>query len=268
MIGAIVGDIIGSRFEFFNTKSTDFPLFVKSSKFTDDTVLTVAIADAILNDCDFTENLQKFGRNHLYCGFCGMFLKWVESDNPQPYNSWGNGSGMRVSAVGWLFDNPTEILEKAKQTAEVTHNHPQGIIGAQAIAYAIYLARNQVSKSEIKHILEEKFNYNLSRKLDEIRPTYKFHVSCQKSVPESIIAFLESEDFESAIRLGISLGGDSDTIACMAGSIAEAYYQEIPPSILKEVRNRLSPDLLEVINQFQEVCSQKYSDYKNIISKI
>jgi len=268
MIGAIAGDIIGSRFEFFNTKSTEFSFFAKSSKFTDDTVLTVAVADAILNDHDFTENLQKFGRNHLYCGFGGMFLKWVESDNPQPYNSWGNGSGMRVSAVGWLFDDPTQILRKAKQTAEVTHNHPQGIIGAQAIAYAIYLARNQVSKSQIKQTLEEKFGYDLSRKLDEIRPTYKFYVSCQRSVPESIIAFLESEDFESAIRLGISLGGDSDTIACMAGAIAEAYYQEISPSILKEVRDRLSPDLLEVVHQFQEVCCKKYPNYKNMISEI
>lgn len=265
MIGAIAGDIIGSRFERKNLKSVDFELFSKFSKFTDDTVLTVAVADVLLNGKDYTETLQEYGKRYFKRGFGGRFLKWIETENPEPYNSWGNGSAMRVSAVGWLIDNEVDVAQEARKSAEVTHNHPEGIKGAQAVAEAIFAARMGASKADIKNYIETEFGYDLSRKLDDIRPTYKFHVSCQKSVPESIIAFLESHDFESAVRLGISIGGDSDTIACVAGSIAEAYYKEIPTTILQEVKQRLSPELLEIVSQFQMKYLENHADYKSIL---
>jgi ADP-ribosylglycohydrolase len=251
MLGAIIGDVIGSRFEAYNKKTTDFKLFTEKSIFTDDSVLTVAVADCLINNKSYTNVFQEYGRKYPNAGYGGTFYKWIFSKNPQPYNSWGNGSAMRVSPVAYAFNDLEEVLKEAKRSAEVTHNHPEGIKGAQAIAAAVFLARKNKTKSDIKDYIQTKFGYNLERKLDDIRPVYRFDVSCQGSVPESIIAFFESTDFESAVRLAISIGGDSDTIAAMAGSIAEAFYKEIPLEMINETKKRLPNAFLEIIKQFQ-----------------
>ena len=251
MIGGITGDVIGSVFEWNNIKTTQFPLISEFSGFTDDTVLTVAIADALLNDLDYSYVLKKWGNRYPRAGYGGNFILWLNTTDNKPYNSWGNGSAMRVSPIGYFFDSLEETLKAAKQSAEVTHNHPEGIKGAQATAAAIYLARTGKTKQEIKEYIESNFNYDLSRRIDDIRLIYSFDVSCQGSVPESIIAFLESEDFESAIRLAISLGGDSDTIACITGSIAHAFYKEIDEELIIEIRERLPMEMLEIIDQFK-----------------
>ncbi len=252
MLGAIIGDVIGSRFEGRYKKSIDFTLFNDKSIFTDDSVLTVACADCLLNNKTYVNAFQKYGRKYPNAGYGANFYEWIFSDNPQPYNSWGNGSAMRVSPVAYAFNDLEEVLEEAKKSAEVTHNHPEGIKGAQAIATSVYLARNKKTKSELKDYIQAKFGYDLERKLDDIRPKYRFDVSCQGSVPEAIIAFLESTDFESSIRLAISIGGDSDTIAAMAGSIAEAFYTEMPANIIKETKKRLPNEFLAIIEQFKE----------------
>ena len=251
ILGAITGDIIGSRYEFFNTKKKDFQLFTDYSCFTDDTVLTVATMDCLLSEeKDYTFFYQNYARQYPSSGFGGMFHKWMYEDNPQPYNSFGNGSGMRVSPVGWFFKTLEETLAEAEQSAAVTHNHPEGIKGAQAIASAVFLARTGKSKEEIKHYIETTFKYDLNRDCDDIRPNYYFNETCQGSVPEAIIAFLDSWDFESAIRLAVSLGGDSDTIAAMTGSIAETFYGGVPQFIADEVIKRLPDEFIEVINRF------------------
>lgn len=252
MIGAIAGDIIGSVFEPQPIKTKKFPLFIENSGFTDDTVLTVAIADAILNRKDYAVSLKSFGRQYPFAGYGMSFLEWIHSAESLPYNSWGNGSAMRVSPVGFAFDTADEVLTEAEHSAAVTHNHPEGIKGAQAAALAIFLAKNGSSKKDIQGEIEERFGYHLDRALDDIRPAYRFDVSCQGSVPEAIIAFMESEDFEDAIRNGISLGGDSDTIACISGGIAQAYYQDIPNGIINKVRKRLPEAFLEIIDIFNE----------------
>ena len=232
MVGAIAGDIIGSVFEGNPIKTTSFPLFSRWSRFTDDTVLTIAIADAILNKKKYVSTLKRYGLKYPNAGYGMSFYSWVQSTEIKPYNSWGNGSAMRVSPVGFAFDCLEDVLREAKKTAQVTHNHPEGIKGAEATALAIFLARQGADKEEIRKQIMHSFNYNLDRSLDEIRPHYFFDVSCQGSVPESIIAFLESTDFEDAIRLAISLGGDSDTMGCIAGGIAQAYYRKIPLKII------------------------------------
>ncbi|MEN8120828.1 MAG: ADP-ribosylglycohydrolase family protein [Bacteroidota bacterium] len=252
MLGAIIGDLIGSRFEGQNSKSTEFDLFTDKSAFTDDSVLTVATADCILNQKGYTKVYQEYGKKYPNAGYGGTFYKWIFSDNPKPYNSWGNGSAMRVSPVAYAFNDLETVLEEAQKSAEVTHNHPEGIKGAQAVASAVFLARTGKNKAEIKDYIQAKFGYDLERTLDEIRPVYRFDVSCQGSVPEAIIAFIESADFESAIRLSISLGGDSDTIAAMAGSIAEAFYKEIPEKMISETKKRLPDEFLEIIKRFIE----------------
>ncbi|MEK6476538.1 ADP-ribosylglycohydrolase family protein [Catalinimonas sp. 4WD22] len=251
MLGAIAGDIIGSVYEASPIKRTDFPLFQSASTFTDDTVLTVAVADCLLNQKDYTATLQQYGRKYPDAGYGGNFMQWIMDKNPKPYNSWGNGSAMRVSPVGWAFDKLEQVLEEAKKSAAVTHNHPEGIKGAQATATAIFLARKGNSKSEIKAYIEENFGYDLSRKLEDIRPYYSFDVSCQGSVPQAIIAFLESESLEDSIRRAVSLGGDSDTQACIAGSIAEAFYGSVPADIAQEVVDRLPKDLRNVTEKFK-----------------
>jgi len=205
----------------------------------------------LINNKSYTNVFQEYGRQYPNAGYGGTFYKWIFSKNPQPYNSWGNGSAMRVSPVAYAFNDLEEVLKEAKRSAEVTHNHPEGIKGAQAIAAAVFLARKNKTKSDIKDYIQTKFGYNLERKLDDIRPVYRFDVSCQGSVPESIIAFFESTDFESAVRLAISIGGDSDTIAAMAGSIAEAFYKEIPLEMINETKKRLPNAFLEIIKQFQ-----------------
>ena len=250
MIGAIAGDIIGSVFEWDNVKTTEFNLFSQKSFFTDDTVLTIAVADVILNGGYYGTALKKYGRRYPDSGYGGNFNHWLFSEESEPYNSWGNGSAMRVSPVGFAFDSVEEVLAEAEKSAAVTHNHIEGIKGAQATALAIYFARSGASKKEIKQSIAKIFQYDLDRTLDEIRPTYSFDVSCQGSVPESIIAFLESENFEDAIRKAISLGGDSDTLACITGGIAQAFYKEIPDFILENVRSRLTDDLLEIVDVF------------------
>ena len=249
ILGAIAGDIIGSAYEFYATKNYDFLLFSDSSEYTDDTVMTVANAEWLLSGDSLFGIMQDFG-NRYSAGYGGMFWEWLHAYDPQPYNSWGNGSAMRVSPIGWAFDTLEETLEAAKQSAEVTHNHPEGIKGAQATAACIFMARTGKSKEDIKKYVELKFGYNLSRTCDEIRPTYVFDESCQGTVPESIIAFLESTDFENAIRLAVSLGGDADTIGAITGGIAEAYYGGVPEHIRIEVLKRLPIKIIRIMQNF------------------
>ncbi len=260
MIGAIFGDIAGSVYEFGNTRDYNFVMLPEGSRPMDDTCMTLAVANALLDtygkDDDAIHKavvtyMQAIGRRYPNTGYGGRFRDWLASNHPQPYNSYGNGSGMRVSPVGWLYASMDETLHVAKLTAEVTHNHPEGIKGAQAVAAAIYLARTGADKEEIKAFIEKTFSYDLNRTLDEIRPTYRFYVDCMRSVPEAIIAFLEGNDYEDVIRRAISLGGDSDTIACMAGGIAEAYYG-LPDGYREEVLSRLDIPLRRIVFEFEE----------------
>jgi ADP-ribosylglycohydrolase len=250
MIGAIAGDIIGSVYESHCLKTTEFTIFTANSTFTDDTVLTVAVADCILHNKDYVTTFRHYARKYPYAGFGGMFFRWVNSDSLAPYNSFGNGSAMRVSPVGFAFDTIKHVLAEAKRSAEVTHNHPEGIKGAQAVAAAIFLARKKESKSKIKEFIERDFGYNLHQTLEEIRPHYYFDETCAGSVPQAIIAFLESDSYEDAVRKAVSLGGDSDTLACMTGGIAQAYYKTVPNYIVEEVKNRLDCDLWKVVEEF------------------
>ena len=250
MIGAIAGDIISSVYESGWMKSTDFPLFSPESIFTDDTVLTVAVADRILHGKDYAATLKEYGRRYPNAGYGGMFYQWLYKPGSAPYKSYGNGSAMRVSPVGFAFNTIEEVLTEAQRSAEVTHNHPEGIKGAQAIASAIFLARTGKEKKEIAGYIEGQFGYNLRQTLDEIRPSYHFDETCQGSVPQAIIAFLESTDYEDAVRKAVSLGGDSDTLACMAGGIAQAYYGRIADCIVREVRQILDEDLLTIVDEF------------------
>jgi len=251
MLGAIAGDIIGSPYERFPIKHADFPLFTDGATFTDDTVLTVAVASAILqSEIDYGPAMQTFGRKYPRAGYGGNFGRWLMAEDPRPYNSWGNGSAMRVSPVGWAFDSSEGVLAEAKATAVVSHNHPEGIKGAQAVALAVFLARKNTPKAEMRAELTTRFDYDLARTVDEIRPGYRFDVSCQGSVPEALVAFFDSDGVEDAIRLAISLGGDSDTLACMAGAVAHAYYGRIPRQIIEASRRRLPAELLAVIDDF------------------
>ena len=251
MIGAIIGDVIGSVYETVATKSKDFPLFTKRSKFTDDTVLTIAVADCLLHQKDYAKTLQEYALKYPKKKYGARFMKWMFSENPQPYYSFGNGSAMRVSPIGFYCNDLETVLAEAEKSAAITHNHPEGIKGAKAVATAIFLAKTDKSKAEIKEFIADTFAYDLSRKLDLIRPTYTFDVTCQGSVPESIIAFLESTDYEDAIRNAVSLGGDSDTMACITGGIAQAYYKKIPLEMLKETKIRLNDEFLSVIEEFE-----------------
>jgi ADP-ribosylglycohydrolase len=251
MLGAITGDIVGSVFEFNNIKTTNFNLFSTRSSFTDDTVMTIAVADCILNGKDYIEAFKYWGRKYPYAGYGGRFNHWLFSNSIEPYNSFGNGSSMRVSPVGFAFDDLDTVLNEAKKSAEVTHNHPEGIKGAQATASAIFLARQGKKKREIKSYIESQFNYNLDRTIEEIRPLYIFDETCQGTVPEAIIVFLESKDFEDAIRKAVSLGGDSDTLTCITGGIAQAFYKEIPQYIVEKVKEILAKDLLDILEEFE-----------------
>ena len=265
MYGAILGDIIGSPYEFDRgSKSKDFPLFSKHSTFTDDTVMTLAVADALLDaqpdaDLEWIRNrlirgMQRFGEAYPHAGYGGMFRHWLRAKAPQPYGSYGNGSAMRVSSVGWLYNDLDTVRRMARLSAEVTHNHPEGIKGAEATASVIFLARTDSTKAEIKAYIEENFHYDLSRTCDEIRPDYHHVESCQETVPEAITAFLEGESFEDVIRTAVSLGGDCDTLTCIAGSMAEDFYG-VPEELKAECRKRLSEDLLEVLQRFDTVFS-------------
>ena len=251
-MGAICGDIIGSSYEFRPNKRYDFPLFTRKSTYTDDTVMTCAIADWLMTDIAPEEKMQDWGREHLDAGYGPMFSKWIRSDFPKPYNSLGNGSAMRVSPVGWFAKSLEECLRLAKESAEVTHNHPEGIKGAQATASAIFLARTGKTKEEIKKYITDAFGYDLERKYADIKPEYKFDVTCQGSVPESIICFFESIDYESAIRLAVSIGGDADTMGAITGSIASAFYKEIPDKIAGNCFDLLSDDIYGIVEKFPE----------------
>ncbi|MDR1827266.1 MAG: ADP-ribosylglycohydrolase family protein [Methylobacteriaceae bacterium] len=254
MLGAVIGDIVGSVYEWHNIKSKAFPLFNSKSHFTDDTVMTVAVADALLKGGsarDMVNSMKLFGRMFPRAGYGGRFKHWLFSENREPYNSWGNGSAMRVSPVGWWRRLKTleEVEACAAVTAAVTHNHPEAVAGAQAVTAAIFLARRLEPKQGIRAYIEQRFNYDLSPTLDSIRPWYMFDVSCRGTVPPAVIAFLESTDFEDALRNAVSIGGDSDTLAAITGSIAEAAYG-IPDAIRRQVFVRLAPPLVDVLEKW------------------
>lgn len=260
MYGAILGDIIGSPYEFDQgDKTKEFPLFSKNSTFTDDSVMTIAVAGALLTShrekaviqMRLIHGMQRYGRMFPYAGYGGMFRRWLASDNPEPYGSYGNGSAMRVSAVAWRYNSIRTVRTVARWTAEITHNHPEGIKGAEATAAAIFLARTGSSKAEIKTYIEENFGYDLSRTCDEIRPGYHHMESCQETVPEAITAFLEGESFEDVIRTAVSLGGDCDTLTCIAGAIAEGFYG-VPEELKQECRNYLTEELRTVLDRFNQ----------------
>lgn len=262
MYGAFLGDMIGAPYEFDRgNKSKDFPLFRSSSQFTDDSVMTAAVAEAMMNSFgksddeirgELISSMQKWGRRYPNAGYGGMFRRWLHTADPEPYNSFGNGSAMRVSSVGWLFNDIGSVRKAAALTSEVTHNHPEGIKGAEATASAIFLARTGSTKEQIKAYITTEFGYDLSRTCDEIRPAYHHVESCQETVPEAITAFLEGTDFEDVIRTAVSLGGDCDTLTCIAGSMGEAFYG-IPEAMRQEGRRRLSADLLAVLDRFETV---------------
>ncbi len=266
MYGAILGDMIGAPYEFDRgNKTKDFPLFVRKSQFTDDSVMTIAVAEALLNMKDGTQeevrtavihSMQKWGRKYPNAGYGRKFYWWLRDDDPQPYNSWGNGSAMRVSSAGWLFDTLEKTRESARLTAEVTHNHPEGIKGAEATAAAVFMARTGSTKDEIKDYVIREFGYDLSRTCDEIRPGYHHVESCQQTVPEAVTAFLEGTDFEDVIRTAVSLGGDCDTLTCIAGGIGEAFYG-VPEDMKEECRKRLPEDMLEVLDRFTEIVQKR-----------
>lgn len=259
MMGAIIGDIVGSVYEWHNIKTKEFPLFQDRCFFTDDTVMTIAVAEGLMQGGkkdDFIDAMKQYGRMYPGAGYGGRFKLWVLSDDRAPYYSWGNGSAMRTAAVGWWFDTLEETRDAAALAASVTHDHPEGIKGAESTAAAIFLARSGKSKAEIKAYLEREFGYDLSRTLDAIRPHYRFNESCQETVPEAIIAFLESDSFEDAIRNAISLGGDSDTLAAITGSIAEAAYG-VPEPIAERAWGYLAEPLREVLRRWQQALAQR-----------
>ena len=264
MIGAIIGDIAGSRFEWHNRKSKRFT-FLKGNdesrhpcRFTDDTVMTIAVAEALMDAAGKDENeirrtlvdrMQKWGHRYPYAGYGGNFGVWLRAADPKPYESYGNGSAMRVSAAGWLYETLEETRRTACLTSDVTHNHPEGIKGAESVAAAIWMARTGKTKEEIRAYVTREFGYDLSRTCDEIRPGYHHVESCQETVPEAVTAFLEGTDFEDVIRTAVSLGGDCDTLTCIAGSMAEAYYG-VPEDLKQECLRRIPQDIKAVLLRF------------------
>jgi ADP-ribosylglycohydrolase len=252
MLGAIAGDVIGSVHEHSGTKTKNFPLFVEASQFTDDTVLTVAVAERLLRGGSYVDWYHEYFHAYPEAGYGSSFIHWAEHRCREPYYSWGNGAAMRVSPIGIACNTLEEVLAQARASAEVTHNHPEGIRGAQATAAAVFLARSGYTKADIKTYIEQEFGYCLSERLDDIREHYCFDVSCQGSVPQSIIAFLEADGFEDAVRNAISLGGDADTMACIAGGIAEAFFGGVPDEIASRTLAVLDERLRNVVGEFQE----------------
>jgi len=252
MLGAIAGDMIGSVYEFDNRRTKDFPLFVEKTAFTDDTVLSVAVADVLLHGGDYAQAFKTYYRRYPdpVGSYGARFQQWAASADTEPYNSWGNGAAMRVSPVGFACDTLDTVLQEAARTAAVTHNHPEGIKGAQATAIAVFLGRTGHSKAEIRDAIATRFEYDLDRTVDDIRPDYAFNESCQGTVPEAIVAFLEATDFEDAIRNAVSLGGDSDTLTCITGGIAHAFYGEVPDAIAQAVLARLDEPLRQMVEAF------------------
>ncbi len=250
MLGAIAGDIIGSVHEHAGTKTKDFPLFTPRSRFTDDTVMTVAVADALLRGGDYIDCFHEYFSEYPDAVYGAGFMQWARRRSRVPYNSYGNGSAMRVSPVSYAFQTLGEVLCEAERSAGVTHSHPEGIKGAKAVAGAVFLARTGGDKPAIKTFVADTFGYDLTRDLNSIRTTYAFDVTCQGTVPEAITAFLESDDFEDAIRNAISLGGDADTLACITGAIAEPFYGGVPGHVTEGVAARLDVRFQEVLDQF------------------
>lgn len=268
MIGSIIGDVTGSTWEVVNHSSEkkledylNFPLIQENSKPTDDSVLSCAIAKCLMENLPYAETLKTFGRKYPDAGYGSMFIQWLDAPGLEQSNSFGNGAAMRVSPIGFYFNTLEEVLAESEKQAVTTHNHPEGIKGAQAIAACVFMAKNKSTKDEIKNFIKEKFNYNLDRTLDEIRPSYEFSSYAQNTVPESIIAFLEGNNYEDTIRKAISLGGDSDTIACMAGGIAEAYYGHM------SIDNRLIIQVLDAVERYSPECNKIIQDFELIIYK-
>jgi ADP-ribosylglycohydrolase len=251
MLGAIAGDMIGVPWEALGEKRYDFPLFTEYSRFSDDTAMTLAVAHVLLEGGDYAATMRDFGRRHPLIGYGAGFERWLSDDSMGPYNSYGNGGAMRASPIGYAARSAEEALAEAERCAAPTHNHPEGIKGAQAVALAVFLARSGASKQQIRSELATRFGYDLERTVDAIRPTYTFDVAAQRSVPEAIICFLDAPDFEAAVRNAISLGGDADTMACIAGAIAEAHWGEIQKAIEIEVRQRLPAEFLDVVERFR-----------------
>ena len=252
MIGAIIGDIVGSRFEFANHRRfDDFELFALDSDFTDDTVLTVATAKVLLDGGSYAQVYRSFALRYPGRGYGGRFSRWVENAAMGPYNSYGNGSAMRISPVGFAFEGLAATLAEAKRSAEVTHNHPEGVKGAQALAQAIFMARKGESKETIRQAITASFAYDFSRSIAQIRRVNQFDETCQGSLPEALTCFFESQDFEDCLRISVSIGGDTDTIACMAGDLAQAYYKAIPAWIVEKARSFLPEEFIEILNRFE-----------------
>ena len=256
MIGSIIGDIVGSIYEFHNIKTKDFEFFNSRGSYTDDSILTLATADWILNGGDIAHYYSRYAIDYPLPmgGYGSMFMEWVDCTRWDkkfyPYNSCGNGSAMRVGPVGWAYDNEKEVLAKAKESAECTHNHPEGIKGAQATALCIFMARNGASKEDIRQEIEKTFQYNLHFTCDEIRPIYRWGATCQDSVPQAIVSFLDGNDFEDSIKNAISIGGDSDTIGCITGSIAEAFFG-VPVELRERAMSYLPKGFKAVISEFE-----------------
>ncbi len=251
MLGAIAGDVVGSPYEFEPIKTTEFPLFGPSSAFTDDTVLTCAVAEVLLGGGDYAAAFRRWGRRYPDVSWGGRFRQWLSDDRAGPYGSFGNGSAMRVGPVGWARDTVEEVLAEAERSARPTHDHPEGIKGAQATALAVFLARTGAGKGVIREEIARRFGYDVWRSVDAVRPSYRFDETCQRTVPEALIAFFDSTDFEHAVRLAVSLGGDSDTLACITGSVAEAFYGGVPAAIAEATLARLTPEMLGVLERFE-----------------
>lgn len=258
MLGALAGDVIGSVYEHRSPRTEDFRLFTPHSRPTDDSVLTLATAEALLGNRDYALAYLEWGRAYPHAGYGGSFRKWLQSERPEPYGSWGNGSAMRVSPVGHAFASLPEVMEEARRSAEVTHDHPEGIQGAQAVAGAVFLARQGTTREDLRTWLADTFGYSMDRTVEGIRPDYRFEVSCQRSVPEALICFLDSRDWEDAVRKAVSLGGDSDTLACIAGAVAEAFYGKVPVGIVREVGKRLDSRMGHVLARFTETFPNRH----------
>jgi len=251
MLGAIAGDIFAASYEFDAHPHENVDLFERHRFFTDDTVLTIATADALMTDGDYTRAYREWGRRYPNCSWGIRFHDWLFGDDPRPYNSFGNGSAMRVSPIGWAFPTLDETLAEAARSAGVSHNHPEGIKGAQATAAAIFLARTGATKEDIRREITDRFHYDLTRTIAEIRPDYHFNETCQGSVPEALTAFLDADDYEHTLRLVISLGGDADTQGAIAGAVAEAFWGGLPEAIEAEANRCLAPDMAEVVDRFR-----------------
>lgn len=259
MIGAIAGDIIGSIYERDSIKTKEFPLFGDSCRFTDDTVLTVAVAEHLISGTGYIDLFHQYYHRYPKAGFGKAFRNWAQLRSRETYHSWGNGSAMRVSPVGFSCRSLDETKTEALRSAEVTHSHSEGIRGAQATAVAVFLARQKWEKSDIKTYIQTEYGYNLDERIDDLRETYRFDVTCQGSVPQSIIAFLESESYEDAVRNAISLGGDADTMACIAGGIAEAFYGGVPEDIKINAMEHLDEPMREIVDRFTTKFGEQFS---------